>query len=146
MHVSRQRIISNRSLLRNANRCNLPQYIQSRSLLIKAWAPPNFEVHNNTNSINAEDEINDKVTDMPAKSASAEKLGSESATLQVDRAPKEALPDSPGGKTTGTANQASDSGKTRRGRPSKRKRQSTQGEDQGLGDKVHAVLPPYSLV
>ncbi|EJD00954.1 ribonuclease III [Fomitiporia mediterranea MF3/22] len=45
LHVSRQRIISNRSLLRNANRCGLPQYIQSKPLAPRMWCPPNFIVY-----------------------------------------------------------------------------------------------------
>lgn len=45
LHVSRQRIISNRSLLRNANRCGLPQYVQSKPFSPKAWAPLNFIVY-----------------------------------------------------------------------------------------------------
>lgn len=45
LHVSRQRIISNRSLLRNANRVGLPQYIQSRPFTVKAWNPHNFIVY-----------------------------------------------------------------------------------------------------
>ncbi|KAI5124869.1 hypothetical protein M0805_007301 [Coniferiporia weirii] len=45
LHTSRQRIISNRSLLRNANRCGLPQYIQSRPFTPKTWSPPNFIVY-----------------------------------------------------------------------------------------------------
>ena len=42
LHVARQRIISNRSLLRNANRCDIPQYIQIRSFSLKDWSPPNY--------------------------------------------------------------------------------------------------------
>ncbi|KAL5508450.1 DCL1_2 [Sanghuangporus vaninii] len=42
LHLSRQRIISNRSLLKNANRCGLPQYIQSKPFTPKSWVPQNF--------------------------------------------------------------------------------------------------------
>lgn len=45
LHVSRQRIVSNRSLLRNANRVDLPQYIQSKPFTPKMWSPPNFIVY-----------------------------------------------------------------------------------------------------
>ncbi|KAH8113318.1 ribonuclease III [Phellopilus nigrolimitatus] len=45
LHISRQRIISNRSLLRNANRCGLPQYIQSKPFTPKNWFPLNFFVY-----------------------------------------------------------------------------------------------------
>lgn len=44
LHIARQRIISNRSLLKNADRSGLPQYIQSKPFTSKAWLPPNFRV------------------------------------------------------------------------------------------------------
>ncbi|KIJ56735.1 hypothetical protein M422DRAFT_57385 [Sphaerobolus stellatus SS14] len=44
LHIARQRIISNRSLLKNADRSGLPQYIQSKPFTSKAWQPPNFRV------------------------------------------------------------------------------------------------------
>ena len=45
LHILRQKIISNRSLLRNANRCGLPQYIQSKTFTLKSWSPPGFHVY-----------------------------------------------------------------------------------------------------
>jgi endoribonuclease Dicer len=45
LHIARQRIISNRSLLRNADRSGLPQYIQSKPFTSKAWQPPNFKLY-----------------------------------------------------------------------------------------------------
>ena len=45
LHYARQKIVSNRSLLRNAIRCDIPQYIQTRALSVKAWGPPNFVVY-----------------------------------------------------------------------------------------------------
>ncbi|KAF8591451.1 ribonuclease III [Ramaria rubella] len=44
LHIARQRIISNRSLLKNADRSGLPQYIQSKPFTSKAWQPPNFRI------------------------------------------------------------------------------------------------------
>lgn len=44
LHVLRQRIISNRSLLRNASSSGLPQYIQAKPFRFKLWQPPNFSV------------------------------------------------------------------------------------------------------
>ena len=44
LHIARQRIISNRSLLRNADRSGLPQFIQSKPLIAKLWAPPNWYI------------------------------------------------------------------------------------------------------
>lgn len=45
LHVSRQKIISNKSLLSHASRIGMPAYIQSKVFAYKAWQPPNFRVH-----------------------------------------------------------------------------------------------------
>ena len=44
MHVARQKIISNRSLLQNAREADVPQYIQSKPFTPRAWIPYNFKV------------------------------------------------------------------------------------------------------
>jgi endoribonuclease Dicer len=44
LHVSRQRIISNKSLLHNANQAGLSQYIQSKPFTLRLWQPTNFSV------------------------------------------------------------------------------------------------------
>jgi endoribonuclease Dicer len=44
LHIHRQRIISNKSLLQNASRTGLPQYIQGKPFSFKSWQPPNFNV------------------------------------------------------------------------------------------------------
>jgi len=43
MHVARQRIISNRSLLQRAREADVPQYIQSKPFIPKLWIPYNFK-------------------------------------------------------------------------------------------------------
>lgn len=45
LHVARQKIISNKSLLQNATRVGLPAYIQSKAFAFKSWQPPYFQVH-----------------------------------------------------------------------------------------------------
>ena len=45
LHISRQKIISNRSLLFHASRIGMPAYIQSKVFTYKSWQPPNFRVH-----------------------------------------------------------------------------------------------------
>lgn len=45
LHIARQRIISNRSLLRNANRCGVPQYIQSKPFTPRLWIPLNYKLY-----------------------------------------------------------------------------------------------------
>jgi hypothetical protein len=47
LHIYRQKIISNRSLLLNASRSGLPQYIQARPFSFRLWQPPNFSVQTN---------------------------------------------------------------------------------------------------
>ena len=44
LHTTRQRIISNKVLMQNADRIGLPQYVQSRPFSHKLWYPPNFTV------------------------------------------------------------------------------------------------------
>lgn len=43
MHVARQRIISNRSLLQRARESDVPQYILSKPFTPKMWIPYNFK-------------------------------------------------------------------------------------------------------
>lgn len=45
LHIARQKIISNKSLLQNATRIGLPAYIQSKAFAFKSWQPPHFQVH-----------------------------------------------------------------------------------------------------
>ncbi|KAF8974226.1 hypothetical protein BDZ97DRAFT_3979 [Flammula alnicola] len=45
LHVARQKIISNKSLLQHSTRVGLPAYIQSKVFAYKAWQPPNFRVY-----------------------------------------------------------------------------------------------------
>lgn len=45
LHVSRQKIISNRSLLFHASRIGMPAFIQSKAFAYKGWQPPNFQVY-----------------------------------------------------------------------------------------------------
>ncbi|GJJ07506.1 hypothetical protein Clacol_001708 [Clathrus columnatus] len=57
LHIARQRIISNRSLLKNADRSGLPQYIQSKPFASKAWLPSNFKVFRPPRPIILDDEF-----------------------------------------------------------------------------------------
>lgn len=47
LHIARQKIISNRSLLVNADKSGLPQYIQSKPFMPKLWVPQGYKVNNN---------------------------------------------------------------------------------------------------
>jgi endoribonuclease Dicer len=44
LHVARQKIISNKSLLQNACSVGLPPYIQAKPFTLRLWQPPNFAV------------------------------------------------------------------------------------------------------
>lgn len=46
LHVERQKIISNKSLLIHSAHVELPSYIQSKVFAYKTWLPPNFRVYN----------------------------------------------------------------------------------------------------
>lgn len=69
LHIARQRIISNRSLLKNADRSGLPQYIQSKPFTCKTWIPPNFKVFRPPKPIILDDELQD---DEPEKAVPPE--------------------------------------------------------------------------
>ncbi|KAF8322084.1 hypothetical protein DL93DRAFT_2051002 [Clavulina sp. PMI_390] len=43
MHIARQRIISNRSLLQRAREADVPQYIQAKPFAPKLWVPYNYK-------------------------------------------------------------------------------------------------------
>lgn len=63
LHIARQRIISNRSLLKNAARSGLPQYIQSKPFSSKAWIPPNFRVFRPPKPIILDEELQEDEPD-----------------------------------------------------------------------------------
>ena len=44
LHTTRQRIISNKTLMESADRTGLPQYIQGKPFSYKHWQPPNFTI------------------------------------------------------------------------------------------------------
>lgn len=44
LHVARQKIISNKSLLQNAGGTGLPAFIQSKPFTFKLWQPPGFHI------------------------------------------------------------------------------------------------------
>jgi len=66
LHMARQRIISNRSLLKNADRSGLPQYIQSKPFTSRMWRPPNFSIFRHPKPVIAGGET-EKGMEMPAE-------------------------------------------------------------------------------
>ncbi len=150
LHVSRQRIISNRSLLRNSVRCGLPQYIQSKALAIKVWAPPNFHIyhppkpHREEPVVQEEENENtDRIDEQPVDEANAEEdhvkledskrptpTGSGSVKNESDGEPSVRPAD------IGTAAQTEGTKKKKKNTASKKMKQEQENEIQWLGDKV----------
>jgi endoribonuclease Dicer len=60
LHVSRQKIISNKSLLQNACRAGLPPYIQAKPFTLRLWQPPNFSILPNSGPNIAKEENKEK--------------------------------------------------------------------------------------
>lgn len=48
LHIARQKLISNKSLLENSNLIGLPVYIQAKPFPAKSWQPPNFRLTSRT--------------------------------------------------------------------------------------------------
>jgi endoribonuclease Dicer len=44
LHIARQKIISNKALLVNADKSGLPQYIQSKPFMPKLWTPRGYSI------------------------------------------------------------------------------------------------------
>jgi len=44
LHIARQKIISNKALLVNADKSGLPQYIQSKPFMPKLWIPRSYSI------------------------------------------------------------------------------------------------------
>jgi endoribonuclease Dicer len=91
LHIARQRIISNRSLLKNADRSGLPQYIQSKPFTSRAWLPPNFRVFHPPKSVVPEEvseaQVPASVTDPDVTMRDSEAnntLGEEPVIPQLD--------------------------------------------------------------
>ncbi|KAJ3502176.1 hypothetical protein NLJ89_g9005 [Agrocybe chaxingu] len=81
LHVARQKIISNRSLLFHSTRVGLPAYIQSKVFTYKAWQPPNFRVYIPPKVPKNEET---KATDQPQANEGDE--GTENATFNAETA------------------------------------------------------------
>jgi endoribonuclease Dicer len=129
LHIHRQRIISNRSLLQNANRSGLPPYIQAKSFSFRLWQPPNFSVLSNDNEHPAQPE-NDETSAIPPPDA-----------------PESESPNNPQNSPLEAADMSSarEEGKvpaesSKHKRKSKRQKQQEDQNNQWLGDKVHLTI------
>lgn len=136
LHVARQRIISNRSLLRNSNLVGLPQYIQSRPFAIKAWHPPNFIVYRPQKTYNDEQ--------APADVKQALEEGEHPAENGTQNKSLEPVEDSSSTKPMDVVkepdeiDEISGNGGIKETKVSKKKFREDSANIQWLGDKVHS--------
>ena len=95
LHIARQKIISNKSLLVNSDKSGLPQYIQSKPFVAKVWLPFGYKVIKplGRGGDAAEEEDDEKVkeevgkTKVRAKKATGtrEERSREAGAMDVDR-------------------------------------------------------------
>ena len=60
LHIARQKIISNKSLLVNSDKSGLPQYIQSKPFIAKMWLPLGYKVVKSLGKGDAAEEEDDE--------------------------------------------------------------------------------------
>ena len=60
LHIARQKIISNKSLLVNSDKSGLPQYIQSKPFIAKLWLPLGYKVIKHLGKGDAAEEEDDE--------------------------------------------------------------------------------------
>lgn len=156
LHISRQKIISNRSLLRNSVRCGLPQYIQSKALAIKIWAPPNFHIYNppkphredpvpqeeEDQNMERDDEKTDeiaKIEEEPAKLVESRRptpSGSGDVDHESDKEKSSRPEDNTSAAQTEGSEKRGGAHKTKKKMTSKKRKQEQENDIQWLGDKV----------
>lgn len=64
LHIARQKLISNKSLLENSNLIGLPVYIQAKPFPVKSWQPPNFRLTPRTSKMIVDKSDEEAVTPM----------------------------------------------------------------------------------
>ena len=142
LHIHRQRIISNRSLLENANRSGLPQYIQAKPFSSRLWQPPNFTVLSNIHD-NCEHraltENEDPAADAPMPLADAPGPGRKISSL--NNADPTLLDKSHSLEECEVLTERSNPK-----RKSKKKKQLEDQDNQWLGDKVRLTTIDYKSV
>lgn len=60
LHIARQKIISNKSLLVNSDKSGLPQYVQSKPFIAKMWLPLGYKVIKSPGKGDAAEEEDDE--------------------------------------------------------------------------------------
>lgn len=137
LHIARQRIISNKSLLNNASRAGLPSYIQAKPFTFKMWQPPNFEVpaapHIN-DAENAESPVGQGADSQDSRSARTtfkDESGQDISAADSGTQPPDSIQDY---KVLGTHLSR---------KRLKKKRQQDEQNSQWLGDKVLCMFPRH---
>jgi endoribonuclease Dicer len=129
LHVARQKIISNKSLLQNACSVGLPPYIQAKPFTLRLWQPPNFSVLPNPGPTTVKKEPTEEVeliyeADHDGKPSVAE------------RTAQNVEPETPSTRSTAADKPT---------KKSKKKKKQDEQHTQTLGDKVWSFVAVISL-
>ncbi|ESK97663.1 rnase3 domain protein, partial [Moniliophthora roreri MCA 2997] len=131
MHVARQKLVSNKTLLECALSVGLPSYIQSRPFSLRNWQPPNFHVEADVPSISSE------LAPAPARtvsSADTERAGSVATSVVPGPDGDPPIP----GYTDAVPSESQDPNATKKKRKSKKKKVVGEQLVTYLGDKAVA--------
>ncbi|KAK7049611.1 Dicer-like protein 1 [Paramarasmius palmivorus] len=123
MHVARQRLISNKTLLECALSVGLPSYIQSRPFSLRNWQPPNFHVQI--------DSPNSSSEPIATRNVSSADAGSAHAIIPSDD-------NMPNSRPSDAEPLEAPNGTKKKGRKSKRKKVAGEQQVTYLGDKTVA--------
>lgn len=144
--MHRQRIISNKSLLQNAIRTGLPQYIQGKAFSYRSWQPPGFNVISNA-PCNYE-----HVGNMDPSGGDI--LAPSIDDVEVGFEPGRKILDTNNSQASSSANKidallvekSANPEKSRSKKYLKKRRQSDEQNTQWLGDKVFQNVSNYATV
>ena len=136
LHIARQKIISNKALLVNADKSGLPQYIQSKPFMPKLWTPQGYSIHKASSKLSATDGTDNKNGSVDIKKESPTEVDTDMLSHEVSHTngdtemadSKEAVDSNKGGINSRVLASAA-----------KLKRTLYDEEHQWLGDKVNSL-------
>lgn len=87
LHIARQKIISNKSLLVNSDKSGLPQYIQSKPFIAKMWLPLGYKVIKPLGKVGdaAEEDDDEKVKGESAEVENGKEQANEATRIREER-------------------------------------------------------------
>jgi len=151
LHIHRQRIISNRSLLENASRSGLPQYIQAKPFSFRLWQPPNFDVFSNVHDsfehraqVENEESTGDAAippADVPESERKPQSFHNPESSPDETNKVEPAL----SGMSPGPEKNEVTTERAKPKRKSKKKKQLEDQDSQWLGDKVRLTIVDQSI-